>query len=59
MVLIPFPYKNVYSPADSVPLPSHLIYYIPIKSNLYLYSFHQTAIREPTLCKLLIFQGLF
>jgi hypothetical protein len=32
----PFPYKNVYSPAGTVPLPSHLISCTPTKSNLYL-----------------------
>jgi hypothetical protein len=32
----PFPYKNVYSPAGSVPTPSHLTSSTPTKSSLYL-----------------------
>jgi hypothetical protein len=36
MVLIPLSIKDVYSPAGTVPLPSHLTSCTPTKSNLYL-----------------------
>jgi hypothetical protein len=54
MVLIPLSIQNVYSPAGTVPLPSHLTC-TPTKSNLYLDSSLETVIREPALYKLLTF----
>jgi hypothetical protein len=42
----------VYSPACSVPQPSHQISCTPTKSNLYLDSSLETVIREPALYKL-------
>jgi hypothetical protein len=45
----------VYSPAGTVPLPSHLTSCTPTKSNLYLDSSLETVVREPALYKLLIF----
>jgi hypothetical protein len=49
MVLIPLSTQNVYSPAGTVPLPSHLTFCTPTKSNLYLDSSLETVIREPAL----------
>jgi hypothetical protein len=53
----PFPYKNVYSPLGSVPLPSHLTSCTPVKSNLYLDSSLETVIWEPVLYKRLTFHN--
>jgi hypothetical protein len=44
----------IYSPAGSVPPPSHLTC-TSTKSNVHLDSSFKTVIREPTLCKLLLF----
>jgi hypothetical protein len=41
----------VYSPAGSVPPPSHLTYCTPIKCNLYFHISLQTVIKEPTVYK--------
>jgi hypothetical protein len=46
----------VYSPAGSVPLPSHLLSYIPTKPNLNFDSSSDTVTSEPVLYELLTFQ---
>jgi hypothetical protein len=56
MILIPFRQKNVYSPAGSVPPPSHLTFYTPTKSNLYFEISSATALSELSLHILLTFQ---
>jgi hypothetical protein len=48
----------VYSPAGSVPPPSHVTSCTPAKSYLYLDSSLETVIREPVLYKLLTFHNL-
>jgi hypothetical protein len=54
MVIIHPSIENVYSPAGSVPLPSHLNSCTPTKFNIYLDSYLETVIREPArrLCRL-------
>jgi hypothetical protein len=47
----------VYSPAGSVPPPSHLTSYTSTRSNLYLASSLETVIMEPALYKLLTFHN--
>jgi hypothetical protein len=58
MILISLSVENVYSPAGSVPPPSYLTSCTVTKSNLYLASSLETVIKEPALCKLLIFHNL-
>jgi hypothetical protein len=55
MVLIPLSIQNVYSPAGTVPLPSHLTSYTPTKPHLYLDRSVETVFRESALYKLLMF----
>jgi hypothetical protein len=51
----PFHRKNVYSPAGTVPLPSHLTSCTPTKSSLYLDSSLETVIWESALYKLMFY----
>jgi hypothetical protein len=55
MILVPFPQKNVHSPAGSVPPLSYLTSCTPTKSNLYFDISSATVMSEPALYRLLIF----
>jgi hypothetical protein len=52
----PFPYKNVYSPASSVPPLSNLTSCIPHKSNLYFDNSFVAFVSEPALYKRFTFR---
>jgi hypothetical protein len=48
-ILLPFPWKNIWSPAGSLSPLSHLIYYTPTKFNLYFTDSPNTDFNEPDL----------
>jgi hypothetical protein len=55
MILIPLSTEKFVSPADSVPLLSHLTYCTPTKSNLHIHISFATVMSEPVIHWLLSF----